>query len=421
MSRKKKVVIVVLLIALLAISLPVAGCGEKEKGEDANGKKTEVDLKSAGELGNEFDFTVFRQVVGEDREDDRYTNVFLSPESLRIALMMTYNGAEGETREAMAKLMGLEGMTLQEANEASAALLGALTDTGEGALVEIANSLWFREDLTFKEEFIKRNEEYYDAQVEKISTPEAINSWVDEKTHGKIDKIVDRIDPMTVLFLINAIYFKGEWSEKFDGDMTRDKDFTLQDGSTIQVPLMSQSGEYQYLANESFQAVELPYGDDGKMSMFVFLPVEGLGLDGFVEMLGSESWDGWMNAFAMKEGDIEVPRFKMEYEKQLNDTLKALGIEVAFDGQRADFTGMIPPEETSENIFISDVLQKTFVEVNEEGTEAAAVTKVEMAETAMPIEEPERFQMRVDRPFFFVIRNNSTGTLLFMGLIVDPA
>jgi len=421
MSGKKKLVIVALLVALLAISLPVAGCGEKENGEDDNGKKSEVDVESAGELGNEFDFTVFGQVVGEDRKDDRYTNVFLSPESLRIALMMTYNGAEGETRDAMAKLLGLEGMTLQEANEASAALLGALTDTGEGALVEIANSLWYREDLTFKEEFIERNKEYYDAQVEKISTAEAINSWVDEKTHGKIDKIVDRVDPMTVLFLINAIYFKGEWSEKFDGGMTRDKDFTLQDGSTKQVPLMSQSGEYRYLANESFQAVELPYGDDGKMSMFVFLSAEGLGLDGFVEMLGSESWDGWMNAFATMDGDIEVPRFKMEYEKQLNDTLKALGIEVAFDGQRADFTGMIPPDETSENIFISDVLQKTFVEVNEEGTEAAAVTKVEMAETAMPVEEPERFQMRVDRPFFFVIRNNSTGTLLFMGLIVDPA
>lgn len=421
MSGKKKLVIVALLVVLLAISLPVAGCGEKENGKDANDKKSEVDVKSSVEFGNEFDFTVFRQVVGEDRKDDLYTNVFLSPESLRIALMMTYNGAEGETREAMAKLLGLEGLTLQEANEASAALMGALTDAGEGALVEIANSLWYREDLTFKEEFIERCQEYYDAQVEKISTPEAINSWVDEKTHGKIDKIVDRIDPMTVLFLINAIYFKGEWCEKFEGDMTRDKDFTLQDGSTKQVPLMSQSGEYRYLANESFQAVELPYGDDGKMSMFVFLPVEGLGLNGFVEMLDSESWDGWMNAFATSEGDIEVPRFKMEYEKQLNDTLKALGIEVAFDGQRADFTGMIPPEETSENIFISNVLQKTFVEVNEEGTEAAAVTKVEMAETAMPVEEPERFQMRVDRPFFFVIRNNSTGTLLFMGLLVDPA
>ncbi len=421
MNRKKRLVIVTLLVALLAISFAAVGCGEKENGKDANGKKSEVDVERAGEFGNEFDFTVFRQVVGEDREDDRYTNVFLSPESLRIALMMIYNGAEGETREAMAKLLGLEGMTLQEANEASAALLWALTDTGDGALVEIANSLWFREDLTFSKEFIERNQEYYDAQVEKISTPKAINSWVDEKTHGKIDKIVDGIDPKTVLFLINAIYFKGEWSEKFDGNMTREKDFTLQDGSKKQVPLMSQSGEYKYLANESFQAVELPYSNDGKMSMFVFLPVEGLGLDGFVEMLGSSSWDEWMNAFAMKEGDIEIPRFKMEYEKQLGDTLKALGIEVAFDGQRADFTGMIPAEEMTENIFISDVLQKTFVEVNEEGTEAAAVTKGEMTETAMPVEEPERFQMRVDRPFFLVIRNNSTGTILFMGLIVDPA
>ena len=422
-TMRSKTLITLFLAALLVITVvAVPGCGKSEQQKERkNGKESEIDVEDAAKLGSGFDFTVFKQVAGEDREEEMYTNVFLSPESLRIALMMTYNGAEGETRDAMAKLLGVEGMTLTKANQASAALMEILTDIGRGALVEIANSLWYRKDLTFKDEFIQRNKEYYDAQVEKISTPEAINRWVGEKTHGKIDEIVDRIDPLTVLFLINAIYFKGEWSAKFDKERTEEKPFTLQDGSTRQAPLMRQSREYEYLENESFQAVALPYGEEEEVSMYVFLPGEEVGLGGFMEMLSSENWEKWMGEFSTRDGDIEIPRFKLEYEKPLNDTLKALGIQVAFDPQGADFTGMIPREQINENVYISDVLQKTYVDVNEEGTEAAAVTKVEMAEMAAPPPPENRFEMVVDRPFFFVIRNNRTGTPLFMGLIADPS
>ena len=414
----KKMGLILLVVLLIIPLVAVAGC----KGKESEAvKTTTASFKNVNKTGGEFDFRVFKRAVEEDKKGDEYANVFLSPESLRIALMMTYNGAAGETEKAMAEVLGIQGMTLEEANEGSATLLAALEEAGQGAQVEIANSLWGKKGLEFNKDFIERNKEFYDAEVKEINNAEEINKWVSEKTHGKIDKIVERIDPLTILFLINALYFKGECSEKFDTELTEDKDFTLQDGSKKKAQLMQQSGEYKYLEDDGFQAVELPYGDEEKVSMYIFLPREDKDLKGFVEILGSENWEKWMSGFSPREGDISIPRFKLEYEKKLVPTLEALGMGIAFTEQ-ADFEKMISKEKlpAEEKVYISDVLQKTFVEVNEEGTEAAAVTKVEVAVTAAPPGPEERFEMVVDHPFFFAIRNNETDTLLFMGLIVDP-
>lgn len=417
----KKLCVVFLAGLLVAALFVVPGCGEKaEEGETTESVElSAAEIEQVEGLGRSFDFNVFKQVVEEDAEGGNPGNVFISPESLRIALMMAYNGAAGDTSEAMAGVLGVEELSLEEANQRMSTLLKVLQSAGEGALVEIADSLWGKKGLEFKQDFIERNKEYYDAEVREITTAGEINDWVDEKTHGKITEIVDDIDPLTIMFLINAIYFKGAWSEPFDASLTEERDFTLQDGTKKKVPLMSQSGEYRYMENDLFQAVELPYGEEGKVSMYVLLPKEGLDLGRFVDELDGESWDGWMNEMSKREGDVSIPKFTMEYEKQLNSALQALGMEVAFDPEKADFSNMISTDDLGENVYISNVLQKTFVDVNEEGTEAAAVTSVEMAMTAAPVEE-ERFQMVVDRPFFLTIRNNETGTLLFMGLIVDP-
>jgi serpin B len=247
------------------------------------------------------------------------------------------------------------------------------------------------------------------------AAPAAINSWVSDKTKGKIDKIVSQIDPQSILFLINAIYFKGKWTDQFDKAKTAPDTFTTGSGQQKPHPLMHQSGNYNYFEGPNFQAISLPYGA-GRVSLYIFLPPRGTSLAEFQKSLTLQNWDAWMGQFSKTKGEIAVPRFKVEYEVGLNEALKALGMGIAFDPERANFTGMV---QSSQNAFISRVKHKTFCEVNEEGTEAAAATSVEMSVTSIrPPSKP--FRMIVDHPFFCAIRDNKTGTVLFMGSINDP-
>lgn len=360
------------------------------------------------------------KLLAEVLKGDANKNVFVSPASVAMALAMTYNGAAGETQQAMAGTLELEGMNLDEVNRANAALRAKLQDADPSVQLFIANSLWARKGISFQPDFIGRNKEFYGAEVRALdfSDPGAaptINAWVSKNTKSKITQIVDSpIDPQMILFLINAVYFKGNWTHPFEKELTKERDFTLLDGTQKKCPMMSQGGSYNYYQGEKFQAVSLPYGRR-RVSMYVFLPAKESNLKEFCQNLGAENWDNWMSQFHRMEGDIVLPRFKLEYEKLLNNALKAVGMAVAFDPSRANFAAM-----TSEPAFISEVKHKTFVEVNEEGTEAAAVTSVGMALAAAPSKPPERFRMVVDRPFFFAIRDNATGIILFMGAIVEP-
>jgi serpin B len=218
-----------------------------------------------------------------------------------------------------------------------------------------------------------------------------------------------------MLYLINAIYFKGDWTRQFDKTKTSDQPFHLLDGSTKPVPLMTQGGTFTYLKNDSFQAVSLPYGN-GRLSMLVFLPASGSSLQAFEQSLNETNWQTWNSQFHNAEGALKLPRFSMDYELSLNQTLKALGMSTAFDSKAADFSAM---GSGSERFYISEVKHKTFLEVNEEGTEAAAATSVGMGTTAIRPGDT-KFNMVVDRPFFIAIRDNTTGSVLFMGAIVQP-
>jgi len=323
-----------------------------------------------------FGFKLYTELL---KQQDAGQNIFISPSSITMALAMTYNGADGRTREAMAKVLELKGLTLEEVNQANAQLRAVLETSDPKVQLTIANSLWGRQGIAFKPEFLKRNTEFYGAEVKALDfgdprAPDVINAWVSRKTQSKIKKVVDKIKRDVILFLINAIYFKGRWAVEFDKTKTKNGTFTLLDGRQKQHPMMTQSGEYRYYQGKGFQAVSLPYGDE-RVSMYIFLPDRELSLEAFHKSLSAENWDAWMSRFRTQEGTITLPRFKLEYEKNLNDSLKALGLEVAFDQFGADFSGMcqIPP-----NVYISKVKHKTFIEVNEEGTEAAAVTSVEM-------------------------------------------
>ncbi|MCP6760486.1 MAG: serpin family protein [Fischerella sp. CENA71] len=359
-----------------------------------------------------FGFKIFEEVLKQENNK----NVFISPASIAIALDMTYNGASGSTQQAMAKALELQGLSIQEINSSNTTLKQLLENPDPQIQLSIANSLWANQEVSFKPDFIKTIQDYYQAKATNLNfqdsgSVDTINSWVKENTNGKIDKIVENIKPDQVLFILNAIYFKGRWTNEFDKQQTAQQPFYLTSGNQKQHPMMSQKGRYKYYENEQFQAVSLPYSKDGKISFYVFLPKSNYNLKSFYQNLNSDNWEKWMSQFSQQEGFIRLPRFKMDYEVRLNDALQALGMGEAFTN-KADFSKM------GEKFAISEVKHKTFVEVNEAGTEAAATTSVGIVATSLSVNEP--FRMIVDRPFFCAMRDNQTGSILFMGSILDP-
>lgn len=412
------------LTGLLALSLVIMSCTQQPgttttpstptpmavsnniPSEDINQKLVNANTR--------FGFKLFSQIQKKQAKQ----NIFISPSSVAMALTMAYNGSAGETQQAMTKALELQGLTLEEINKSNNLLKQTLTNADPQVKLAIANSLWANEQVTINPDFIQKNQQYYNAEISKLnfSDPASvgkINNWVKNQTNGKISAIIDELEPDQILWLINAIYFKGNWSEPFAKEATKERPFTLLDGSKKQLPLMSQSGRYQYLENDQFQAISLPYGT-GQMSFYVFLPKTSKTLDSFYNSLNPQTWEQWMKQFRSRQGSISLPRFKLEYDITLNESLKALGMTPVFNREQADFSGI-----SSIKASIDEVKHKTFVEVNEEGTEAAAVTSVGIrATSAPPAGQP--FEMVVDRPFFTAIRDNKTGTILFMGSIVNP-
>ncbi len=361
-----------------------------------------------------FGFKLFSEVLKEDAGK----NVFVSPSSVALALAMTYNGASGSTQQGMAKALELQGLTLQQINSSNAALKALLENPDSKVQLAIANSLWANQNAAFKPDFLQRNRDFYKAKVSNLNftdagAPGTINNWVKQNTGGKINEIVEKIRPDQVLFLVNAIYFKGSWTNEFDKQETQEYPFSLLSGQQKQHPMMSQKGDYRYLENQQFQAVSLPYGNNGRISLYVFLPKENSNLNVFHQTLNAENWDKWMTQFNKREGSIRLPKFKMDYDITLNDTLKALGMGEAFT-DKANFSGM------GKNFAISEVKHKTFVEVNEQGTEAAAATSVGIMPLSARVPAEAPFKMVVDRPFFCAIRDNQTGSIVFMGSIAEP-
>jgi serpin B len=325
----------------------------------------------------------------------------------------------------MSGTLGFESLTNEQINTSYGSLLSALNNADTSIQLSIANSLWANNKIQFKADFIEQAKKYYGAEVSSLNFADAgtlseINGWVSEQTHGKIKSIVDKIEENDILYLLNAIYFKGNWSKIFDKRFTNEQNFKLLSNKTKLLPLMYQSGRYQYLRGENFQAVSLPYGN-GRISMYVVLPDSNVEYKDFYQhQFISRHWETWTSEFHGMEGNIRLPRFKLENNFQLNGELQSLGMEVAFDWQHANFRNMCQLGK-EDNIYISKVTHKTFVEVNEEGTEAAAATLVSMGHYTAAISHPEPiFSMIVNRPFFCVVRDNQTGMILFMGSIVDP-
>ncbi|MBO0996027.1 serpin family protein [Bacillus sp. SD088] len=374
------------------------------------------DYEKIHSANNALGFQLLSQVDPDDQG-----NVFISPTSLLMALSMVYNGADAETKEEIAKALQMEGIDVTDLNKANASLMSMLHDHSEDVELTVANSIWLNEHFHFQEHFKDNTEDYFNAMIQEIDVHDSkasntINDWVKKATNGKIEDIVDSsLDPNMVSILINAIYFNGNWTYEFNQELTEDQPFHLEDGSSTEVPIMTLNEELAYMENEYIQAVTLPYGDDEDMSMNVILPKENSSLEEVHSLLANESWQDWQQELTSQEGTVMLPKFQLEYETTLNESLEKLGMRTAFDENKANFSKMIQEEDP---LWISEVKQKTFIDVNETGTEAAAATSTEIKTTSAPINPP--FIMEINRPFIIIITDHPTDTILFMGSINKP-
>lgn len=400
-----------LIISMLFASL-LTSCGEADgatKGKDYDIANISESIITAN---SEFAFNIFKQLNSEDSGE----NIFISPLSISAALTMTYNGAETTTRKAMSEALGYNDTERDIVNQSYRNLLKYLENVDKKVELNIANSIWIREGEQIKDEFIAANNNNFDAQIVEIdfmdeSAAGTINKWISDATKGKIDKMLEPpIDPNVVMFLINAIYFKGEWSEQFDPENTFDSFFTELDGSKQNVSMMHRNDDIEYTKGSDYKAVKLPYGN-GNTSMYCILPDEGININTFIDEMNTDKWmEIRENVTATDDVNLQIPKFKMEYGiKKLNDSLSALGMEEAFS-ERADFSGI------RDGVYIDEVMHKAVIEVNEEGSEAAAATVVVVTESAAEI-DPATFI--ADRPFMFVIADDNTGTILFMGKLLS--
>lgn len=368
-------------------------------------------VRSSGDFG----LKLFKKVD----QTEGNNNIFVSPLSISMALGMTLNGANGMTKDEMEQTLELAGLSVEDINQSYQSLIQLLTGIDPKVQFQIANSIWYRQGMTFEQDFIDLNKTWFNARVAAVDFNNAetaaalLNSWVSENTNDRIKKIVEPadIDGNTVMFLMNAIYFKGTWTYQFDKSMTRMENFSLPDGTKKPVLTMHLNGDLDYMQNEFFRAVDLPYGD-GKYSMMILAPGDGVEMGAMIAQLSGTNWQNWINEFSKQTVALTLPKFKLEYEIRLNDVLIALGMRSAFYAGQADFTRM----QKTGGLFISEVKHKTFVEVDENGTEAAAVTSVEIGMTSVS----KSIQMRIDRPFVFAIREHNSNSILFIGKIVDP-
>jgi serine protease inhibitor len=355
-------------------------------------------------------------------------NVVLSPTSAALNLSMVLNGADGQTRQEMLSALSLSGWELSAVNEANAQLIKVIRAPAQSITLSVADSLWVdSRRATLRPDYIKQTQAWYGAEMTDIdfSNPAAatrINGWASKETHGRIAKVIDRIDPADLVLLLNAVYFKGQWTHKFDKAQTQPRDFTLAGGSVKQVPRMGQSGRFDYFERPQLQAIRLSFGD-GDLAMEVLLPGKSSSLGALEAELTAEHWTSWQAQFAPRSGTIELPRFELKSNYRLNEPLQALGMTRAFHPDSAQLTGMFssaPGQHRTARFVISSVVQSTYWKVDEEGSEAAAVTTtgIRAAAVARPVEP---FRMIVDRPFFCAIEDRRSGALLFVGAIYDPA
>jgi len=407
-----------LISACISLSLLIFSC-QKDK-DEMSGEYKQVNLtekqKQLITNSNAFGFEFFRKVNEISGSD---VNMMVSPLSVSMALGMTRNGAAGSTLEAMTTTLGFLGMTETEINESYKYIIETFTGLDPKVKLQIANSIWYEKTFSVEQPFILTNQQYFNAEIKPLdfSSPTAadiINAWVNEKTNKLIPEIIDEIPGDAVMYLVNAVYFKGMWRYQFEKSKTENKSFHLYNGTELQVAAMSEHETFPYFRGTGFEAIELPY-NQGNYVMSILLPDAGKTVEDVIGQLTGENWKTWSGQFVNKDIQLQLPKFKYEYnEKQMKPILSAMGMADAFDPDIANFTRI----NSFGGLYISRVMHKTYIETNEEGTEAAAVTAVEVGVTSAGPDQPYYFT--INRPFVYFIQEKSTGTILFIGTVINP-
>jgi serpin B len=414
------------VIILAVIVGTVGGCWAAEKADTNEKPSKEIVVKG----NNQFALDLY----GKLREEEG--NLFFSPYSISTALALAFAGARGRTESQMADVLHFpvdinpngDTSTLVSDRRLFADTFGRivadLNERGEegGYELTIANALWLQEGYEFLDEFLELIKNNYDGQLNEVDfiaatekTRKTINTWIEDKTNDKIKELIKPgvLDSMTRLVLTNAVYFKGNWARQFKEDKTKDAPFTLASGQKVDVPIMNQTAEFNYLETEHFQALELPYVDE-ELSLIVLLPRDFNGLDELEKTLNAENLSKWLSGLRKSEVVVSIPKFKTTSQFSLASVLKSMGMVDAFT-DAADFSGMNGGRDLS----ISAVIHKAYVDINEEGTEAAAATAVTIRLTSMgPTPTPV---FRADHPFLFLIRDNLSGSILFIGRQMNPS
>jgi serpin B len=408
------------LVPFLALSLLISGC-EKENNILKHEPKP-INLPTKAPLviarSNSFGISLFNEVAKNESG-----NLMISPLSANVALTMLLNGCAGSTYTQIHDMLGYGTLTLGEINESYQQLVSQLLTVDPEVTLALANAIWYRESFAVKPPFLDTMSNRYSAHVEALdfSLPAAlnkINGWASDNTHGKIPKVLDEISPDAVMFLMNALYFKGTWTYRFDESKTSSQPFHLEGGSSVNVDMMCSTISGKMSFGSGYSALEMPYGQSN-FSMVVVLPTGSL--SDFYTSFTYSTWGKIIadldstSSEAMLSVDVTMPKFKFSWETLLNNQLKALGMVDAFDPDIANLTGI-----SNQSIYVNFVKQNSFIEVNEEGTEAAAVTTVGVFATSAG-GSGSPYVFRVDKPFIFAIRERTTNTLLFIGKIVDPS
>ena len=393
---------------------------EEQPAKDLPAEPVQIDLtmkqREVVKSANMFAFDLFKPIVSGEAEG---TNIMISPFSITSALSMSLNGAAGGTFDAVKSALRYDGQSLGEINETYRRLVREMVPVDERVKMEIANSVWAENNFPVKKEFMDALREWYLAEARNFDVTDPgsvdlINGWIEEKTHDRIQKMISQLDRDLVMLIINAVYFNGKWKHQFDARLTADRPFYVSPGNPVSVPMMFQKQKFALARIDKVTLVELPYGQ-GNYSMVVALPDDGISPADIAGGLDAGKWDAWMEGLSYGPTEVELymPKFKYQYKRKLNDDLISLGMGPAFEPGTADFSRISDIE-----IFISFVLHQTFIENKEEGTEAAAATVIGFTRTSLP---PEPEVVNLDRPFLYFIRETTTGTIVFMGLMSDPS
>ncbi len=425
-TKKRNIILLVLLIVLIAGGAIAGYLLTREKPaapvqskQSDNKAVNNIDTKDIASARSEMGLSLIREI--KNKQSDKNSNIFISPTSISTALTMVQAGASGETKAEMRSSLNLSEISDSDLNAKNKAIMDRFADENKQVTASIANSVWIDDMLKVKSQYTDLLKDTYLAEIQNLDlqaadTPDKIDQWASRKTNDKIKQIAQRPVPGDqVMTLLNAVYFKGTWKYQFEESNTSNRDFTNAAGGKKTAPLMRiDSSDLKHYKNADVQAIELPYGEDGKFVMNVILPND---LDTYLKDLDNEKLTEILGKLEKGDGTLLLPRFKMETDYQLKDPLIELGINKAFSNN-AEFDGIVEntPGEEDIRIKISDVIHKIFVEVNEEGTEAAAVTKVDMI-AVESVGSPSGYYMEVNKPFFLMIREVENNEPLFMGAI----